>query len=402
MVPSSLVVTQFFRANQRIATTPKKFPKDLDRTRSRAPVSSHKYTHTHTHIAHSTMIRSPISRALRARLSSTTSRRTLYTVPEVKHINAEVGVPGLYSAEGFDIVWRQAQSHAAAEFNTRLQEIDPPNAEGGESASTGLQNLDISTAIMMSKVSAEADKTVSFYASQLYNNQFFIEGLFQRSRKNDATGVQEPIQRATRDELYRDIDISSGDELVDVINVVPPTSGGSGASAAQGTNMINLSSFTTDITSSFGSVISFKELLLAKAEAIFGDGYTWLVLEPQSNKLYVYNTYGWGTPPMFHDSKLKSTAAALKARNSTSMTSFNDDSSSVISSHLVSFVIPILNINVWQHAYLHDYGVFGKRRYLENVWDSIDWVKVTDRFNEAKNSAKDINIQNLPFGAQPY
>lgn len=37
---------------------------------------------------------------------------------------------------------------------------------------------------------------------------------------------------------------------------------------------------------------------------------------------------------------------------------------------------PILCVNTWEHAYLRDYGVGGKRAYLERWWDRIDWEVV--------------------------
>ena len=37
---------------------------------------------------------------------------------------------------------------------------------------------------------------------------------------------------------------------------------------------------------------------------------------------------------------------------------------------------PLMCVSTWEHTYLHDYGVNGKREYLERWWDSIDWNKV--------------------------
>lgn len=40
-------------------------------------------------------------------------------------------------------------------------------------------------------------------------------------------------------------------------------------------------------------------------------------------------------------------------------------------------IVPVLCINTWQHCYLHDYGVAGKREYLARWWERIDWDAVT-------------------------
>lgn len=39
----------------------------------------------------------------------------------------------------------------------------------------------------------------------------------------------------------------------------------------------------------------------------------------------------------------------------------------------------LLGVNTWQHVYLTDYGVGGKREYLEAWWESIDWEVVRNR-----------------------
>lgn len=39
-------------------------------------------------------------------------------------------------------------------------------------------------------------------------------------------------------------------------------------------------------------------------------------------------------------------------------------------------LLPVLCLNTWQYTYLHDYGVAGKRDYLQQLWERIDWEKV--------------------------
>ena len=42
-------------------------------------------------------------------------------------------------------------------------------------------------------------------------------------------------------------------------------------------------------------------------------------------------------------------------------------------------VVPILCVNTWEHAWLFDWGVGGKRQFLEHWWDRIDWNVVASR-----------------------
>lgn len=46
------------------------------------------------------------------------------------------------------------------------------------------------------------------------------------------------------------------------------------------------------------------------------------------------------------------------------------------------YPIPLLNVSVWPQVYMTDYGVSaqGKRDYLENWWNCIDWVVVAQRY----------------------
>ena len=46
------------------------------------------------------------------------------------------------------------------------------------------------------------------------------------------------------------------------------------------------------------------------------------------------------------------------------------------------FPVPLLNVSVWPQVYMTDYGVTkeGRREYLENWWNCIDWVVVAQRY----------------------
>jgi Fe-Mn family superoxide dismutase len=37
---------------------------------------------------------------------------------------------------------------------------------------------------------------------------------------------------------------------------------------------------------------------------------------------------------------------------------------------------PLLNLSIHEHAWIHDYGVWGKEEYVRNFWDAVDWEAV--------------------------
>ena len=45
---------------------------------------------------------------------------------------------------------------------------------------------------------------------------------------------------------------------------------------------------------------------------------------------------------------------------------------------------PVLAISLWQHAYLHDFGVAGKDDYVRACFKAIDWTVVDRRIQEAQ------------------
>jgi len=94
------------------------------------------------------------------------------------------------------------------------------------------------------------------------------------------------------------------------------------------------------IEKSFGSIAAFKDLFSAQARSFFGSGWVWLVITPEGN-LKVSSSVGHELPQ-------------------------KEDN------------IPLLVIDVWEHAY---YLKFQNRRaeYIENWWQVVNWPEVEKR-----------------------
>ncbi|MDP2672362.1 MAG: superoxide dismutase [Nanoarchaeota archaeon] len=100
-----------------------------------------------------------------------------------------------------------------------------------------------------------------------------------------------------------------------------------------------------EINSTFGSFENFKEQFTKASLGVFGSGWTWLVIN-SDGKLEIVSTKNQNSPLM--DGK-----------------------------------IPILGLDVWEHAY---YLKYQNRRpeYIEAFWNVVNWKKAGEFFNKTK------------------
>lgn len=293
--------------------------------------------------------------------SATGMRRTLHSVADLKNVDVSQGIPGLYSAKGLSAAWTEVQAHSVKELNSAIQ------ARSNEGGNAELENLSVVNLVALSKAFSTFDSRIAYHAGQIYNNEFQMAGLLSESKgpnsfnKNDSASRNDDVKRVEYTE--------SRNATIDISTTVQYNSV---ADALKGDEESMLHRL---ILRQFESEVSFRELFLTQAASTFSSGYTWLVHNNQDQKLYLMNTYGWGVPPLFSTRELNSLRNMKKdggvVTSGGNIGTANDRLDSVI---------PLLNVSVWQHAYLHDYGVFGKRKYLENFWNSINWKHVENRY----------------------
>jgi Fe-Mn family superoxide dismutase len=104
----------------------------------------------------------------------------------------------------------------------------------------------------------------------------------------------------------------------------------------------------TVITRDFGSFEVFKNQFSDAAEKQFGSGWAWLVVD-KAGKLSVTSTPNQDNPLMPNQT--------VKG-------------------------IPILCLDVWEHAYYLDYQ-YKRKKYIEAFFKVINWKKVSERYLEA-------------------
>ena len=102
------------------------------------------------------------------------------------------------------------------------------------------------------------------------------------------------------------------------------------------------------IKKTFGDVAKFKETLGAAGASRFGSGWAWLVVG--NGKLEVHSTANQDSP-------------------------------------LMEGKVPILGLDVWEHAY---YLKYQNRRpdYIAAWWNVVNWPEVQRRYEAAKQTSR--------------
>jgi Fe-Mn family superoxide dismutase len=138
---------------------------------------------------------------------------------------------------------------------------------------------------------------------------------------------------------------------------------------------------TGAINRDFSSVETLRDTFLATADAMFGPGFVWLVQAQDSFR--ILPTYLAGSP----------LSGAHYRRQSHDLNTHNADSYQAMNK-VGTFgsaagqkrgpqaplggvdVVPLMCVSTWEHTWLQDYGIRGKREFLERWWDTIDWSVV--------------------------
>lgn len=333
-----------------------------------------------------------LQRSLRIR---PTFIRRFAHLPVIDSIEAsrENGIPGLYSKAGLNTVWydkctaemellkEALQAPGAQHLKTILLPGTTIESEGGsfqsESTQTSAENL----LDLVNKTSTDIKNfQVNLLASNIFNSYFATSCLRTNSTaKIEAPGCQELLKTPSTDLGYTN----------------EPTG------------------FLRDwIVQSFGSIVEFRTLFLNTNLAIKGNGYTWLVARESVNmmrnnntkiydSLFIVNTYNGGSPIFHSRAGQVSSFAQQEAveqqeeKPKTSMVNIptlqEAQNSHGVSQHEFK---PLLAINGSPSAYLPDYGVFGKKLYLNNLWQSINWDLVEQRL-PSETQIKNFTVNTL-------
>ncbi|CAG8712896.1 3389_t:CDS:2, partial [Funneliformis caledonium] len=152
---------------------------------------------------------------------------------------------------------------------------------------------------------------------------------------------------------------------------------------------INGTDLYEKIKEEFESIENFKEHFKNMALGIFGSGWTWLV-ETENDVLRVVNTYNAGTTLDVTRTQEKdpnnhpTPSSPFLSSSKTNVGGINKPSPppfiklALRPPHKSRFT-PLLCLNMWEHAYIKDFGIQGKENYIDSFWGCINWEVVLQR-----------------------
>ncbi|KAF3055571.1 putative superoxide dismutase protein [Daldinia childiae] len=150
-----------------------------------------------------------------------------------------------------------------------------------------------------------------------------------------------------------------------------------------------------ELSKQFSSIKTLRREFLVTAMAMFGPGFVWLVKNAQSTELRILTTYLAGSPytaahwrrqGLDMNTQPISANSPAKSFVERSQTAAGGDTGARFVPYNQTApggtdVIPLLCLNTWEHVWLRDYGigaggVGGKRQFVENWWNVINWTNV--------------------------
>ncbi|KAH8923154.1 manganese and iron superoxide dismutase [Atractiella rhizophila] len=153
------------------------------------------------------------------------------------------------------------------------------------------------------------------------------------------------------------------------------------------------------IYDSFRTYEGLKTYFSSAAMGVEGEGFLWLVLQESKEKSLnaeksinagVVLTAGTGTMLVQGGEKRGAWNGVWGVEDAKNLPPLNKSRSSspldrvgrftVSSQEPWTAVHPLFCLSLYEHCWLKDYGILGKKEYVENFWKVLDWDKLEERF----------------------
>ncbi|KAK5710168.1 hypothetical protein LTR17_019111 [Elasticomyces elasticus] len=158
----------------------------------------------------------------------------------------------------------------------------------------------------------------------------------------------------------------------------------------------NHPSLKQSLISTFGSVETLQMTMLDTASAMFGPGFVWLIwardldiVGTRRGGWRILTTYLAGTP--YVEAGYRQQGIDTNTNNASSQNAYRGPISNNVG-YMGQYTKanmdkaklppggtnaqPVLCVNTWEHVWLRDYGISGKRAFLSDWWDTVDWGAV--------------------------
>lgn len=170
-------------------------------------------------------------------------------------------------------------------------------------------------------------------------------GMLYLNKLNSLLNLNNYDYRYTKEELINHIDIFPLDIRVDILyNLGGVLNHESFINSINGNFVLN-NEITRELIKEYGSISNFKNTFKNTAFNLVGSGHTYLVID-RYNKFNIINLSNEEVPYSFG-------------------------------------FIPIITLDLWEHAYLYKYNL-NKNEYINNFLNSLDFKKINDIYIKHK------------------
>ncbi|KZL66954.1 superoxide dismutase [Colletotrichum tofieldiae] len=254
-----------------------------------------------------------------ARTTMQMQQRSLHYVPQLAH-DFKQGVPGLLSADGYDMAWNQYMTVVLDKLNALI-------AANQSLAGTDLEQRDVKQ-ILLASAQDPSQAPIFNHASMAHNTHFFFKHI---------TPDPKPMPE----------------------------------------------SLAAELSHSFSSIETLRREMILTASAMFGPGFVWLVKAGHQD-YRVLTTYLAGSPYPGAHWRLQGTDMNTVGLGGSANHFFQRNAAAQRPGQKppgALEAVPLLCLNTWEHTWLRDYGlgvggVGGKKAFAEAWWEVIDWEAV--------------------------
>lgn len=299
-------------------------------------------------------------------------------VPEIERLNSfkerQLGIPGLISNSTLQDLWFNQLNLKLEDFKDYISQSSHNDYSDCFSIDS-LHNSDLTS-------TASSNKVINQYRN-------LLEKMSKKFDDNDALLFDLTASIYNLFYFFSSIKATSTNQMIKLNAQELLTFNPSFTTQPLDTNFVHL------INKSFGSVEEFLTLFNDSANAIKGNGYTYLVYKHIENSrvfsklghLSILNVYNNGIPHTFTSNRISNGKEFEKKKNKINDFSSSSNSNNFIPSmddaealnYLDFTFIPLVSIGSNPSFYLRDYGVYGKKLYVNNAINSIDWDTVVSR-----------------------